>query len=483
MYIRHSRYAVPGPHGAGTAAALSALARSPLDGYVYLAARYGDTVRVPFTAGRSFYLLSRPEHAEHVLAANQDNYVKALTTFLPLRALIGDGLLTSDGDRWRRHRRLVQPLFSRRHVTAFGPAMAAAAQRMVARWDLLAEGSVIDVPKQMSALALDVLGQALFGCDLTEDAEHMVKVMDGAQRVALLAPVLPLARGPASARALTAIARRVGGAANGIEGLVRRIVSAHGTADLACPDPGGAGRTSSCDLLGVLQTAQANGGCALTGTEVSDEVATFLLAGHETSATALSWSLALLSAHPAARQRLEAELDAVLGDRDPGAGDVASLHWARAVVAEAMRLYPPAWTIERDALGDDVVAGTPIPAGSLVVVPPYLVHRHPDFWPDPSGFDPGRFMPAQSADGDDGTRPRYAYIPFGGGRRACVGASFAELETVLVLATITRRYRLELTGRGVPAPVGKITLRPGRELRMRLQRRLPGDVPEPGARR
>jgi cytochrome P450 len=436
---------------------------------VRLAARYGDTVRVPFTAGRSFYLLSRPEHAEHVLAANQDNYVKALTTFLPLRALIGDGLLTSDGDRWRRHRRLVQPLFSRRHVAAFGPAMAAAAQRMAARWDLLAEGSVIDVPKQMSALALDVLGQALFGCDLTEDAEHMVKVMDGAQRVAMLAPVLPLARGPASARALTAIARRVGGAANGIGGLVRRIVSAQGTANRACPDRGG-GRTSSGDLLDVLLNAQAHGGSPLTDTEVSDEVATFLLAGHETSATALSWSLALLSAHPSASQRLEAEVDALPGDRDPDAGDVTSLHWTRAVVAEAMRLYPPAWTIERDALADDEIAGTPIPAGSLVVVPPYLIHRHPDVWPGPSGFDPGRFMPEQSP-GHNGTRPRYAYIPFGGGRRACIGASFAELETVLVLATITRRYRLELTGRGVPAPVGKITLRPGRELPMRLLRR------------
>jgi cytochrome P450 len=438
---------------------------------VYLAARYGDTVRVPFTAGRSFYLLSRPEHAEHVLAANQDNYVKALTTFLPLRALIGDGLLTSDGDRWRRHRRLVQPLFSRRHVAAFGPAMAAAARRMVARWDLLAEGSVIDVPKQMSALALDVLGQALFGCDLTDDAEHMVKVMDGAQRVALLAPVLPLARGPASARALTAIARRVGGAANGIEGLVRQIMSVPDTAGRACPDPGGSDSASSGDLLDVLLNAQAHGGCPLTDTEVSDEVATFLLAGHETSATALSWSLALLSAHPAARQRLEAEVDSLPGDRDPDAGDVGGLHWTRAVVAEAMRLYPPAWTIERDALADDVVAGTAIPAGSLVVVPPYLVHRHPDFWPDPSGFDPDRFMPEQSRGDDGGTRPRYAYIPFGGGRRACVGASFAELETVLVLATITRHYRLELMGRGVPAPVGKITLRPGRALAMRLLRR------------
>jgi cytochrome P450 len=458
VYIRRYRSTVPGPRGAETATALFALARSPLDGYVRLAAAYGDTVRVPFTLGRSFYLLSRPEHAEHVLAANQDNYVKASTTFLPLRALIGDGLLTSEGDRWRRHRRLVQPLFSRRHVAAFGPAMAAAAQRMAARWDLLPEGSVIDVPRQLSALALDVLGRALFGCDLTDDAGQMVSVMDAAQRVALLAPFLPLARGPASTRALEAAARRVGGAGGGIEAVARRIMSAHGgTAPLG-------------DLVDVLMNAGDRGGSPLTATEVEDELATFLLAGHETSATALSWALALLSAHPAARQRLEAEVDGVAGNRDLDADDVARLPWTRAVVAEAMRLYPPAWTIERDALADDEVAGTPVPAGSLVVVPPYLVHRHPDVWPDPSGFDPCRFMHAQ-APGRGAAPSRYAYIPFGGGRRACVGASFAELETVLVLATITRRFRLELTGRGVPAPVGKITLRPGRELPMRLLRR------------
>jgi cytochrome P450 len=193
------------------------------------------------------------------------------------------------------------------------------------------------------------------------------------------------------------------------------------------------------------------------------------LAGHETSASTLAWSLALLSAYPAARERLEEELDAVLGDRDPDAEDVAQLLWARAVVAEALRLYPPAWTIERNAVGDDDVAGVPVPAGSLVAISPYLVHRHPGFWPDPAGFDPRRFAPGGA--GDATTRHRYAFIPFGGGRRACVGASFAELETVLVLATIARRFRLELTGPGIPAPIAHVTLRPGRNLPMRLRRR------------
>jgi cytochrome P450 len=223
----------------------------------------------------------------------------------------------------------------------------------------------------------------------------------------------------------------------------------------------------------VLLAARADDGSPLTDAEIGDEVATFMLAGHETSANTLSWSLALLSAYPSARQQLEAEIDSVLGDREPDAGDADKLPWTRAVVAEAMRLYPPAWTIERNALADDEVAGLHVPAGSNVSVPPYLVHRHPDFWADPAGFDPRRFLRDGEAPGHPAGHPRhrYAYIPFGGGRRACVGASFAELETVLVLATIARRYRLELTVGGIPAPSANITLRPRRGLPMRLLRR------------
>jgi cytochrome P450 len=463
-----SRYAVPGPRGAAAAAALGALARSPLDGYVRLAARYGDTIRLPYSPGNGFYLLSRPEHAEHVLAANQDNYVKAVT-YRPLRALIGDGLLTSEGDRWRRHRRLVQPVFSRRHVNTFGPFMTDAARRLAARWDGLADGTVINVAGQMSALTLDIVGLALFGSDLSRDAAQVSRAIDAGQRVAVMATFLPLPWGPRSTHALRAFARRVGRTPEGVEGPVARIVSGRRAAARGGTDD--PGRAGAGDLLDVLLAADAPDGSPLTDADIGDEVATFMLAGHETTANSLSWTLALLSAHPWAREQLEAELDSVLGDRDPEAGDADRLPWTRAVVSEAMRLYPPAWTIERNALAADEVAGVRIPAGSLVAIPPYLIHRHPDFWPDPAGFDPRRFL----ADGEApaGLRPqhRYAYIPFGAGRRACVGASFAELETVLVLATMARRYRLELTVRGIPAPAANITLRPGRGLPMRLLRR------------
>jgi cytochrome P450 len=489
-----SRYAVPGPHGIATATVLASMARSPLNGYVQLAARYGDAIKFPYSPGRDFYLLSRPEHAEHVLAANQDNYVKAFT-YRPLRALVGDGLLTSEGDRWRRHRRLIQPVFSRRQVTAFGPAMTGAARRLTARWDALAEGTVINVARQMSAVTLDIVGQALFGCDLSGDAEPVSRAIDAGQRVAVLATFVPLPWGPTSTRALKALARRVGRTPEGIEGPVGRIVAGRRRTARRAPADGTSGGTGAAsggasaaeaagDLLDVLLGARLPDGSPLTDAEIGDEVATFLLAGHETTANTLSWTMALLSAYPSARLRLETELDSVLGDRDPEASDADQLPWTRAVVAEAMRLYPPAWTIERNALADDEVSGVHVAAGSLVAIPPYLVHRHPDFWADPAGFDPGRFLAdgqapvAADADPDHGNghpaghvRHRYAYIPFGGGRRACVGASFAELETVLVLATIAQRYRLELTVRGIPAPTANVTLRPGRGLPMRLLRR------------
>lgn len=313
---------------------------------------------------------------------------------------------------------------------------------------------------QQRRLALEIAGLALFGADLTGDADQLGRALSAGQRVAVLATLLPVTWGPVSTRTAKAAARALGRTREGIEGPVGRLVAARrGRGSAGVPG----------DLLDVLLRARDGDGGPLTDTEIGDEVATFLLAGHETSANTLAWSLTLLSAYPAARQRLEEEVDAVLGDRDPDADDVGAMPWAQAVVAEALRLYPPAWTIERDALADDVVAGTPVPAGSLVAISPYLVHRHPGFWPDPAGFDPRRFLPGGPADA--ATRHRYAFIPFDGGRRACIGSAFAELETVLVLATIARRFRLELTARGMPAPVAQVTLRPGRNLPMRLRRR------------
>jgi cytochrome P450 len=451
---------VPGPGGGEAARVLVGMLTDPLTGYLRLAGRYGDAVRVPFAPGRSFWLLGSPEHAGHVLAANQDNYVKAFT-YRPLRMLVGNGLLTSEGEHWRQHRRLIQPLFTHRQVASAAPHMTAAARRLAHRWDRVADGTVIDVAREMSALTLEIAGLSLLRTDLTGDAQQLGRAMSTGQRAAVLATLLPIRWGPGSTRMVKSVARRLARTPDGINGLAARLIAGRRGA----AGDGGPPR----DLLDVLLQARDAQGQPLPDTEIGDEVATFLLAGHETSASTLAWSLALLSAYPAARQRLEQEAETVLGDRDPQAGDLARLSWARAVVSEALRLYPPAWTIERDALASDDVAGVPVPAGDMVVISPYLIHRHPGFWRDPAGFDPSRFLPR--GEGAPDVRHRYAFIPFGGGRRACIGASFAELETVLVLVTIARRFRLELTARGIPAPLAQVTLRPGRSLPMRLHRR------------
>jgi cytochrome P450 len=436
----------PGPRGAEAARTLGRMvAGRPLEACASLFARYGDTVYLPVRPWPGLYILSRPEQAEHVLAARQDNYVKPFT-YRPLRVLLGDGLLTAGDTTWRRHRRIIQPAFSSPNVAASAADMDAAARRAVRRWD----GSpVVDVASEMSAIALDVAGRALLGTDLATQDPSAVRALAAGQRLALLGALLPLPWGPASTRAARAAARRFGA---GVAPQVERLIS-------GLPRPEADGRR---DLLGLLTTAWDADGGGLSEQEIRDELNTFLVAGYETTAMALTWSLALLSAYPRARQRLEDEADAVLGD---GPADPGQLPWTTAVVSEAMRLYPPAWTLERTAVADDDVCGTPVPAGSMVAVLPYLVHRNPAVWPNPSGFDPGRFLPGAPE------RHRYAWIPFGGGKRGCVGAGFARQEAVLVLARICRHYQLDLASPGLPRPRGLVTLRPAGPILMRLTRR------------
>jgi cytochrome P450 len=417
----------------------------PLEACAALFTRYGDTVYLPVRPWEGLYILSRPEQAEHVLAANQGNYVKPFT-YRPLRVLLGDGLLTAEETTWRRHRRIIQPAFSRPNVASFAASMDAAAQRAVRRWDGSPE---IDAAGEMSTLALDVAGQALFGADLLTQAPALGRSLAAGQRLAALAALLPLPWEPASTQAVRAAARRFGAGAAWQAG---HLISAE-----AYRTAGG-----RRDLLGLLTTARDADGSGLNEMEIRDEITTFLAAGYETTAMALTWSLALLSSYPQARQQVEDEADTIPGD---GPADPDMLPWTTAVVSEAMRLYPPAWTLERTALADDEVCGTPVPAGSMVAVLPYLVHRNPAVWPNPSGFDPARFLPGAPE------RHRYAWIPFGGGKRGCIGAGFARQEAVLVLARICRHYRLDLTSPGLPSPRGLVTLRTAGPVPMRLTHR------------
>ncbi|MEU8804327.1 cytochrome P450 [Spirillospora sp. NPDC048819] len=410
--------------------------RNPLETYGALGRRYGDVVRVPFGVGRALYVLSRPEHAEHVLVANQDNYVKAFT-YRPLRAVIGEGLLTSEGETWRRHRRVVQPVFAQRHVVGFAPQIVETAVAAVGRWP---DGVVLDAAGELRRLTLDIVGRALFGSELAGEAGRTGRSLEALQRGAVVGTFLP---GATARRGVYQRVPGLGAAIGQLDDLVQRVVRG----------------SSGGELLHLLKE-----GGEFSEAELRDEVLTLLLAGHETTAASLAWTFVLLSRYPAARERLENEVDEVLGGRDPQAGDVDRLPWTRAVLSEAMRIYPPAWTIERDAVDEDDIAGVRVPAGSTIAVPPYLLHRNTEIWPNPEGFQPERFMGEQQ-------RPRYAYLPFGGGRRICVGAGFAMLEAILVLAAVSRTHRLDLAP-GVPVRGrAEITLRPAGPVPMRVSRR------------
>ncbi|MGP4029987.1 cytochrome P450 [Actinomadura sp. 3N407] len=427
---------VAGPGAVEAARWWMRMMRDPLATYGALGRRYGDTVRVPFGVGRALYVLSRPEHAEHVLVANQDNYVKAFT-YRPLRAVIGEGLLTSEGDTWRRHRRVVGPVFAQRHVVGFAPQIVETAVAAVERWP---DGVMLDAAGELRRLTLDVVGRALFGSELAGEAGRTGRSLETLQRGAVIGTFLP---GATAKRGLYQRVPGLGGAIGQLDGLVQRVIRG----------------SSGGELLNLLRE-----GGEFSDAELRDEVLTLLLAGHETTAASLAWTFVLLSRYPAARERLEGEVDEVLGGRDPRADDVDRLPWTRAVLSEAMRIYPPAWTIERDAVDGDDIAGVRVPAGSTIAVPPYLLHRNTDIWPNPEGFQPERFMGEQQ-------RHRYAYLPFGGGRRICVGAGFAMLEAILVLATVSRTHRLDLAP-GVPVRGrAEITLRPAGPVPMRVSRR------------
>lgn len=417
--------------------------------------RQGDRVKLPSLSGHPLFLLSKPDDVAHVLVANQANYVKA-PTYRPMREILGNGLLTNEGEHWARQRKLLQPMFARRHLVRFAPAMVAATTRMLDTWDTRPDGTVVDAAEELSALTLDVVGRALFSADLTGEAGQLgpaLTVVLGAYIKVVRNPLFWLL--PNYEKWRTPNRRRAEVAETRLRSVVERII-----ADRRA-DPAHDGT----DLLDMLLAARDEAtGAAMSEQQVRDELMTFMLAGHETTANALAWTCYLLSTHPEARERLESEVDSVLAGRVPTAEDEDKLEWTAAVVAESMRLYPPAWILERQAVGEDAWDGLVLPPGAIAITPPYLIHRHPDHWPNPEGFDPGRFLPGN-------TRHKYAYLPFGGGRRQCIGGGFATLEATLLLAAIAQRYRLNLLPGAHPTPQPTVTLRPAGGLPMTLHRR------------
>jgi cytochrome P450 len=436
---------VPGPNGLPWVGSFVDAIRDPITMCESAMRAYGDIARFrmgPFLV----FLVNDADAIRHVLARNHDNYVKS-RSYEGFRLVLGHGLLTSEHEFWRRQRKLMQPAFHHQHLAGFVTTMVDSTQAMLARWNQGARGGdEFDAHAEMMRLTLRVVGLTLFSVDLDREAvavAHAVSdglhfVDDYASSPVRLPLWLPLPGNLRLRRALRTL-----------DQLVYRVIAEHR-------------RQPKPDLLGMLLDARDENGEGMTDAQVRDEVATVIVAGHETTANALTWALALLGDHPRMLERLASEVDEVLDHAPPTLERLGQLVYTEQVVQEAMRLYPPAWMIEREALADDELCGYRVPARSIIAISPYTLHRYSRYWDRPTEFDPDRFARDRLA-----AIPRYAYLPFGAGPRICIGNAFALMEAKIILAMIVQRYRL-LRSSSRPLELDpRVTLRPLGGLRMR----------------
>jgi cytochrome P450 len=448
----HEKGAAPGPRFRTAFGFLSALKRDPLGFLMDCHHRYGDVVHV-----RAFpietLILTHPSAVRTVLQDHHRNYWKG-SIFTKLKRIAGEGLVFSDGELWRRQRQLVQPAFRRDRIAALAPMMVACCERMLERWEgLAAEGHPVEMTEELSLLTLEIAARALFGTDLGEDRERFRLAIEGGLGYAdhlvkhFVTPPLAIPT-PANLRARRAI--------RAIDEILWKVIAERRREG---KDRG--------DLLSMLLASRdAETDESMDDRQLRDECTTFIVAGHETTAMALTWAEHLLSLHPESERRLHDEVVGAVGSRLPSLEDLGTLSFPRRVFEESMRLYPPVWALARQSYEDDEVGEHRVPAGTVVTLSPYLTHRHPDFWEHPEGFDPDRFRPERCLE-----RHEFAYFPFGGGPRRCIGMQFASMEAQLVLAMIHQRFELEaVPGQRVePHPV--LTLKPRDGVWMRLRRR------------
>jgi len=414
---------------------------------------------------RRAFAIRHPDYVDHVLHGGADRYRKSLEYEL-LRAVLGLNLFTDEGESWRRHRMLLNPVMAKRHVRGMCGLMIDPIAGFVADLDAAGDEIEIEMAGAMTALTLDVVGAALFGHQFGELAHKMKSVVTGGLRAGeratrLLFVVAP----PASIIRLAAATIHH---APLLPKPLSRIQWVMRTVDDAVWEvirERQANPTESDDLLNLLLTAQDEHG-RLGLRRVRDEVTTFMLAGHETTANALTWMWYLLASNPMARDRMLDEVDRVLQGRRPTVDDLPNLVWTTACFQEAMRMFPPAWAIPRTAIEDDFIDGYRIPRGATVIIPVYALHHDERFWPQPESFDPTRFLPENITG-----RHRSAYVPFGGGKRVCIGTSFALMETTLVSAMMSQRFVYDLVPGHPVEREATLTLRPRYGIKMVARRR------------
>jgi cytochrome P450 len=425
--------------------------RDPLAFFTNLARTYGDIVAYRL-GGERLLFVNQPQHIKDILVTHNRNFTKG-RALQRTKRLLGEGLLTSEGAAHLRQRRLMQPAFHRERIAAYADMMVAYADRMRGAWR---DGETLDVAQEMNRLTLSIVGKTLFDADVESQAAEVGEALTGVMETFWMTmlpfsdllehlPLPKLRRGRAARAQLDAI----------IYGMIaerRRSKRDHG------------------DLLSMLLSAQdeeAEGAAGrMSDVQVRDEAMTIFLAGHETTANALTWTWYLLSTAPDVEAKLHAELDRVLQGRRPCVADIVLLPFVERVVTESMRLYPPAWLIGRRAIADYELGPYVVPARTILVMSPFVTQRDVRFYTDPERFDPDRWTPEFRA-----TLPKFAYFPFGGGPRQCIGESFAWMELVLLVATIAQRWRLELVPGHPVVPEPLVTLRTKHGMRMTAHQR------------
>ena len=448
---------VPHTHTPTTIRFLVDLARNPIEAFGQYA--YHEPYVYKRSWIRHLLMVNDPEGVRHILLDNANNYVKSDQAVKRVRPVAGNGLLTAEGASWKFQRRTAAPIFQMRKVAGFTPEMTAATQAMLSRWSAKGEGAVIDIGAEMMRLTFDIISRTVFSNEITTDygkiAHSMATYLDNLGRITIpdvmgLPGWVPT---PGRLRARPAI----NFFRNELGALIDRRRERIARDPANAPD----------DLLTLLLTAQdPEEGALFSEAEVYDNVSTFVLAGHETTANALTWTFYLLSQFAEHDAALSKEVRDILKSDGATSDDVPALAFTRAVIEEAMRLYPPAPIFARDSVNADKVGPVEIEPNTAIIIAPWLIHRHRKLWDAPEYFMPERFAP--------GAREkinRFAYIPFGGGPRICIGMAFAMQEAIVILSTIVKRYRLELLPDQKVEPLARITLRPRYGLKMRLVRR------------
>lgn len=440
----------PGPGTISFFSDLGKFRRDPLGKFFEYTLKFGDVVR--YRGLWVTHQITHPEHILQVLQTNAANYRKG-RDYKILRLSLGQGLLTSEGSLWQRQRRMTQPMFQSQQVASSIGIMTEAALAMCERWRQWSEKSQpFDIVPELMRLTLIIAGRAMFSTDLEAETEAIQEVLqigrefsvDRAWSIIRAPHWMPTPRNCRHQRSLAKF-----------HAIVDRILQQRRST-----------RQPPRDLLWQLMAARDESGAAMPEHQVRDEVATLLTAGHETTTLALAWALFLLALHPRALEAVQREI-ASLDGRAPAYEDLSRLKYTRCVVDETMRLYPPVWVISRTAVGEDFIAEFFIPAGSEILIFPYITHRHPRWWAEPERFLPDRFAAENSR-----SRVRGAYLPFGAGPRTCVGLNFAMTEILVVLAVLLQRFRPALATD--PAEIKldpSVTLRPDPGIMMRISRR------------